>query len=151
MNLTTNLIETSVKYDKVMEDGMTKSVTEKYLVGAFSFSEAEAKIIEEMKAYISGDFAVSAVRQCHYKEVLTVAGEEGDLWYKVKMSFITIDEKTGKEKRQSVNYLVQAKTVRHALDVVEALMRQTMIDYDVEAVSLTKIIDVFCDGHNENV
>lgn len=150
MNLTGNWIETSVKYDKVMEDGLMKSVTEKYLVNALSFTEAEVKIIEEMKVYISGEFLVSAVRQCRYGVVL-MNGEDGDLWYKVKMSVITIDEKTDREKRQTVNYLVQAKTVRHALDLIEEYMRQSMIDHEVETVALTKIIDVFANDHEESV
>mgnify|MGYP003091976826 CR=1 FL=1 len=67
-----NWIETSVKYDKAMEDGTTKSVTEKYLVSALSFTEAETNITEEMKHYISGDFSVAAVRTARYVEVYTL-------------------------------------------------------------------------------
>ena len=136
-------IETSVKYDKTMEDGSMKSVTEKYLVSALSFTEAETNITEEMKHYISGDFSVDAVRTARYVEVFASKDSEADYWYKVQVAVIVLDEKTGKEKRHSQKFLVQAKNVRGALQLVDEKFGKTLMEYEVEAVALTKIFDVF--------
>ena len=141
-------IETSVKYDKTMEDGSMKSVTEKYLVSALSFTEAETNITEEMKHYISGDFSVDAVRTACYAEVFASKDPEAYYWYKVQVAVIFFDEKTEKEKRHSQKFLVQAKTVRGALQLVDEEFGKTLMEYEVEAVALTKIFDVF--GLKEN-
>ncbi len=141
-------IETSVKYDKTMEDGSMKSVTEKYLVSALSFTEAETNITEEMKHYISGDFSVDAVRTARYTEVFASKDPEAYYWYKVQVAVIFLDEKTEKEKRHSQKFLVQAKTVRGALQLVDEEFGKTLMEYEVEAVALTKIFDVF--GLKEN-
>lgn len=141
-------IETSVKYDKTMEDGSMKSVTEKYLVSALSFTEAETNITEEMKHYISGDFSVDAVRTARYAEVFASKDPEAYYWYKVQVAVIFFDEKTEKEKRHSQKFLVQAKTVRGALQLVDEEFGKTLMEYEVEAVALTKIFDVF--GLKEN-
>lgn len=146
-----NWIETSVKYDKVIEDGTTKSVTEKYLVSALSFTEAETNITEEMKHYISGDFSVAAVRTARYVEVYTSEDSSADSWYKVQVAFIMLDYNTGKEKRTSLKYLVCGKSVRNALSSIENEIGKSMADFEVEAVCLTKIVDVFRGKDNEKV
>lgn len=84
-------IETKIRYNKVMEDGALKSVTETNIVNALSFTEAEARIIEEVKPYISSEFTVSAVKKTNISEIFY--DERGDRWYKVKVLFITLDEK----------------------------------------------------------
>ena len=55
---TANWFETKIRYEKMMDDGKQKMVTEQYVVDALSFTEAEASIIEEMSSYISGEFKV---------------------------------------------------------------------------------------------
>ena len=94
--------ETKVKYDKTMEDGQPKKVSESYVVEAMSFGEAEEKITEEMSAYISGEFDVKAITPTTYGEIFFSENTNDDRWYKTKLQFITIDEKTEKEKRSSV-------------------------------------------------
>ena len=89
--------ECKVKYDKMTEDGSQKTVTEPYLVDALSFTEAEARITEEITPFISGEFKVTAVKRTNTAEIFWKEG--GDKWYKVKVNFCTIDEKTGKEKK----------------------------------------------------
>ena len=86
--------ETKVRYEKTIDDGSQKKVTEQYTVDALSFTEAEATIIEEMSSYISGEFEVSDIKKATYKEVFFSEAEADDRWYKVKLQFITIDEKT---------------------------------------------------------
>ena len=135
--------ECKIKYEKVMEDGLQKQVVEQYVVDALSFAEAEQRINEEMSQYISGEFEVTDVKKAQYKEVFFDDNAESDRWYKAKLDFITIDERTEKEKRSRVTYLVQATNLNHAMKNVDTVMGGTMIDYDAASISDTKLVDVF--------
>ena len=140
---TATWFECKIRYEKVMEDGLQKKVTESYVVDALSFSEAEERIIEEMSSYISGEFDVSDIKKAAYKEVFFSDDEMADKWYKAKLQFITIDEKTEKEKRTSVNYLAQAGSFNGAVKNIDEVMGGTMIDYVIASVAETTIMDVF--------
>ena len=133
-----------IRYEKTMDDGATKKVTEQYVVNAISFTEAEARITQEMSSYISGDFEVVEIDRCQFKEVFFVEdGVVADKYYKAKLQFITIDEKTEKEKKTSVYYLVQADSFEHARRNIDEVMGGTMIDYIISSVSETQVIDVY--------
>ena len=138
---TANWFICKIRYEKTMEDGLQKKVTEQYVVDAMSFTEAEARIIEEMSSYISGQFEVVEIDRCVFKEIFF--DEVGDKWYKSKLQFITIDEKTEKEKKTSVYYLVQGSSLENARKNIDEVMGGTMIDYVISSVSETKIEDVF--------
>ena len=138
-----NWFETAIRYDKTMEDGMTKKVIEYYVVDALSFGEAEERITEEMSAYISGEFEVKNITPAAFKEVHFSENDNDDRWYKAKLAFITIDEKTEKEKRSSVTYLVQAATLNGAVKNIDEVMGGTMIDYVISNISETKFMDVY--------
>ena len=135
--------ECKVKYDRTMENGAMKTVSEPYLVDALSFTEAEQRIMEEMSAYISGEFEVADIKKAPYKEIFFDDSDLADRWYKAKLQFITIDEKTEKEKRSSVNYLVQAGTLNSAVKNIDQVMGGTMIDYVIASVAETTLMDVF--------
>ena len=136
-------IECKVRYQKTMEDGSERMVNEPYLVDAMSFTEAEKRITEEMSVYISGEFRVDAVKKSNASEVIFSNVDDDDKWYKAKLQFITIDEKTEKEKRSNTTYLVQSKSLARALRYIDDFMGKTMIDYDVIGINETKIMDVF--------
>ena len=140
---TANWFECKIRYEKTMEDGLQKKVTEAYVVDALSFSEAEEKIIEEMSAYISGEFNVTDIKKAAYGEIFFSDSDEADRWYKAKLQFITLDEKSGKEKRSSVNYLVQAGSFNGAVKNLDEEIGGTMIDYVIVAMAKTTIMDVF--------
>ena len=140
---TTSWFETKIRYDKTMEDGRDKKVTEVYTVEALSFTEAESVITEEMSHYISGEFDVRAITRAPYGEIFFSDADSDDKWYRAKLAFITIDEKTEKEKRSNVVYLVQAASLDNARQYVNEVMGKTMIDYEVVSISETPIIDVF--------
>lgn len=140
---TATWFECKIRYEKVMEDGLQKKVTETYVVDALSFSEAEERIIEEMSSYISGEFDVADIKKAPYKEIFFSDDELADRWYKAKLQFITIDEKTEKEKRSSVNYLCQAGSFNGAVKNVEEVMGTTMIDYVIASIAETTIMDVY--------
>ena len=136
-----NWFECKIKYDKMLETGMQKTVTEPYLVDALSFTEAEARIIEEIKPFISGEFSVSDIKRVKYTE--SFFNEAGDRYYKARLHFITLDEKSGAEKKTAVNMLVQASDLKEAVEIVETEMKKTMIDYAIASVAETAIMDVF--------
>lgn len=135
--------ETKVKYEKVNEEGLQKKVTEQFVVEALSYTEAEARITEEMSAYISGEFEIADIKKASYKEVFFSDAENADRFYKAKLDFITIDEKTDKEKRSRSVYLVQAASLKDAFKGIEDVMSGTMIDYDAAAIDSTNLLDVY--------
>jgi hypothetical protein len=126
-----------------MEDGLQKKVTELYTVDALSFSEAEKRIIEEASCYISGEFEVTDIKKAKYKEIFFSDDETADRWYKSTVEFITIDEKTEKEKRSKVIYLVNASSLNGAIKNIDEVMGGTMIDYSTFKIEETQIMDVF--------
>lgn len=140
---TSTWFETKVKYQKTMEDGSEKVVSEAYVVDALSFTEAESAIIDEMSVYVSGELKVSGIGKAGYGEIFFSDVDDDDKWYKAKLQFITIDEKSEKEKRSNVTNLVQAKSLARALRYIDEVMGKTMIDYDVVGLNETKLMDVF--------
>ena len=140
---TTTWFECKIRYEKMMEDGMQKKVTELYVVDALSFTEAENSIIEEMRPYVSGDYKVKNITPAKYHEVCFSDDSQDDKWYKAKLAFITIDEKTEKEKRSIVHYLVQARSTDTAQQAINDVMSKSMIDYETASICETKILGVF--------
>jgi len=138
-----NWFECKIRYEKVMEDGLQKKVTENYVVDALSFSEAEERITEEMSSYISGEFDVADIKKAAYREIFFSDDEMADKWYKAKLQFITYDEKTDKEKRSSVTYLVHAGSFNGAVKNIDEAMGGTMIDYVISSVAETTLMDVY--------
>lgn len=140
---TSDWFEVGIRYDKTMEDGAQKPVTEQYVVDALSFTEAENKITEEMNSYISGDYSVKTIKKATYHEIFFSDGDKADKWFKAKLQFITLDEKTQKEKLSNVVYLVQATSLNAACKAIDEIMCGTMIDYESMSVQETKVLDVF--------
>ena len=140
---TATWFECKIRYEKVTEDGLQKKVNENYVVDALSFSEAETRITEEMSSYISGEFEVADIKKAAYKEVFFTDDNIADKWYKAKLQFITIDEKTEKEKRSTVNYLVQAGSMNGAMKNIDEVMGGTMSDYVVSSIAETTLMDVY--------
>lgn len=140
---TSTWFECKVRYMKTTEDGSKKIVTELYTVDALSLTEAEASIIEEMAPYVSGELKVANITPANYGEIFFSDIDDDDLWFKARLAFITIDEKSDKEKRSYYNYLVQAKSIERARRYVDEVMGRSMIDYEVKSLSETKIMDVF--------
>jgi hypothetical protein len=136
-----NWFECKISYEKIADDGVQKKITEPYLVDALSFTEAEARIIEEMRPYINGDFTVMDIRRARYAEMFL--NDDGDRFYKVKIHLITLDEKSGAEKKTSIQMLAQAATLQDAINVIDSGMKDTLADYVIAAVAETALIDVF--------
>ena len=138
-----NWFECKIKYDKTLENGLTKPVTEPYLVDALSFTEAEARIIEEVTPYLSGEFTVSDIKRAKYSELFFAEDTSADRWFKCKLTFITLDEKSGAEKKTSTNVLVQASDLRDAVKKLDEGMKGSMADYIISSIAETAIMDVY--------
>lgn len=141
--------EVKIQYQKMQEDGREKNVTEQYVVEALSFTEAETRIVEEMTHYISGDFDVVSEKIAAYSEIILSDKSDDDKWFVSKVSFITIDEKTAKEKKQTFRYLVQARTSESAMDYTKEMFSHGMSDYSIDSVQDTPTLDVFLYGSSE--
>lgn len=135
--------EVKFAYDKTMENGAEKHVTELYAVEALSFTEAEVKIVEEMSHYVGGVYKIKAIAIPQYHEIWFSDNSSDDKFYKAKLQFITIDEKTNKEKKSNVFCLVQAGSFDAAKKYIEETMKGTMIDYDIASLKETAVMDVF--------
>lgn len=136
-----NWFECKVSYEKTLENGMQKKVSEPYLVDALSFTEAEARIIEELKPYISGEFVIADIKRAKYTELFF--NDNGDRFFKAKIMFVTLDEKSGMEKKTAAQMLAQASDLKEALSIIEKGMAGTLADYVVASLTETTIMDVF--------
>ena len=142
--------EVKIQYQKTLEDGKEKKVTEQYVVEAFSFTEAEARIIEEMTPYISGEFDVVSEKIAPFNEIFLSDKSDYDKWFISKVAFITLDEKTAKEKKQTFRYLVQAETSEKAMDYTKEMFSHGMSDYSIDAVQDTPTLEVFLIEDNKD-
>jgi hypothetical protein len=136
-----NWFQCKVKYERNAEDGSITKVNEAYLIDALSFTEAEERINEEMKPYISGEFLVADIKRARISELFE--NESGDRWYRSKIYFISLDEEKGVEKRIAATMFAQASTLKEAVEVIENGMKGTLADYEIASVTETNVMDVF--------
>lgn len=139
----TTWFECKVSYEKVDENGMNKKTTDSYLFDALSFTESEGKCINEVKPFISGEFTISDIKRSNYSEVFPSDEEAADKWYKCKLMFITLNERSGKEMKTSSNVLVNASDLKDAVKKLDEAMKGTLADYEIASVAETAILDVF--------
>ena len=136
-----NWFECKIRYEKTQENGSIKKVTEPYLVDALSFTEAEARIIEEMTPFISGEVEVNAVKRTKISEIFW--DDSADKWYLVKVAFITIDEKTAQEKKSTSLILVAGNDFKGAYNNFMEGMKGTMADFEITSITETPLMDVY--------
>ena len=134
--------ECTVAYEKVQEDGTERRIIEKYVVEAFSFTEAEKQIIDELKNYVSGELTVKGIVPAQYKEIFFSVSDVEYRWFKVNVKFISLDE-SHKEKCTNVTYLVQGSGISSAKAYIEEILSSSMSDFDLCGINETKILDVF--------
>ena len=132
--------EFKVKMQKTQEDGTQKKVTEQYVVEAATFGEAEHRITECLKPYIEGEFDVTDIKIAGYAQI--VGGDENaDKYFKAKVTFVALDETTGKEKKTSELYLVQSETLESAESDVKSYLNDG--NTTISSIAETVILDVF--------
>lgn len=134
--------ECKVKYLKInQESGREEKANESYLLDAVSYTEAEKRIYEELEKMISGEFSISRISKTNISEI--VPSENGQYWYKAKVSFTSVDEESGKTKKLTQYLLVLANSIKEAFDTVEDHLSESMADYEVPAINISPIVDVF--------
>ncbi len=132
-----------MRFDKTMENGLIKKVTETYLVDALSFTEAEKRFVDELKPFMSGEFEVSGITKAKISELFDSNDGLADRWFKARVAFITLDEKTGVEKRARQNMMVKAIDFRDALKNLDNGMASTLGEWVIESIAETSIMDVY--------
>lgn len=137
-----NWYECKLSYRKVMENGLEKNATESYLVDALSFAEAENRVIEYFRPFVSGEFMVNTVGRKKYSDVFFNEDASADLWFHAKVMFVTLDEKSGAGKKTASYMLVQAADIRDAIKHLDEQMRGTLGDYTIAEMKETTIMDV---------
>lgn len=140
-SITSTFFECKVRYSKTLENGLEKKVTEVYVVDALSWAEAEARMTEEMKAF--GEFEIMDIKKAAYKEIFISDESGADIWYRAKVQFITIDEKTEQEKKQNVYYLTNASNIEEAKKGIDEIFASNMTDYSVSKLEETAILEFF--------
>lgn len=135
--------ECKVRYDKTLETGLLKKVTESYLVDALSFTEAEERFLQEIEPMMSGEYSVSDIKRAKISELFESIDTTDDKWYKAKVAYIAYDEKKGLEKRTNQIMLIQAKDLRVAVQNLDKGMQGTMGDWDIISIAETPIMDIF--------
>lgn len=141
-SVTGNYFESKVRLEKVTEDGTQAKFNELFTVNAMSFTECEAKVMKYVPQYASGEFEVLTEKRAKYNEIFYSDKPDESLWYGVTLEFITINEKTMKEKRSKIAYLVQGSSVESARKNVEEVMKGTTIDYRILGLNETVVQDI---------
>ena len=137
--------ECKVRYEQTQENRTNKMVTETYVYKAADFGEAYDKTVKYMSTYTRGDFGITAMKIAQYGEVVIQDDRTEEKYYRVKVIFITLDEKTNKEKKTACHYLVNADSVEKARKYADTALSDTMMDYVIEAVQEAKICDISLD------
>lgn len=131
--------EVKIKYDKTMDDGLVKKVSETYGLQVMSFTEAESRITEEIAPYITGEFEVTHEKRAQWTECRF---NGGDRYYLVKFILIYPGD-DGKEKRHPMHVLFQEESIDRAKEHAREYMAGSMTDYEIQSIKETDILDVF--------
>ena len=136
--------ECKVSYERQADSMGMKKVFESYLVDALSFTEAEKRIIKEIRPFVSvGELEVVNIRRARIAELFLNEEAEDDRYFRAKVNFITVDEKSGSEKKTSATMIVKSDSLPNAVTELKAQLDSQMASYEIAAVTDTQILDVF--------
>ena len=130
-----------VKYTKQLENGAFKRVSELYLLAAISFTDAEARIYEELGDIIRGEFAVLSITKTEFNDLFQY--EDSDTWYKVKISFQSATEDSDREKNVTNTFLVSAQSTAQADERIRESLSTMLVDFVIKSVIESPIVDIF--------
>jgi hypothetical protein len=130
-----------VKYTKQLENGTFKRVSEPYLLAAMTFTDAEARIYEELGSSIRGEFQVTGIARTDLHDIFQY--DDAEQWFKCKVTYDRIDEDGEKAKTISQNFLVSAAQVKEAYDRIEESLATLMIDFNVVSITSSPIVEIF--------
>jgi hypothetical protein len=130
-----------VKYTKQLENGTFKRVSEPYLLAAMTFTDAEARIYEELGSSIRGEFQVTGITRTDLHDIFQY--DDAEQWFKCKVTYDRIDEDGEKAKTISQNFLVSAANVKESYERVEESLATLMIDFNVVSITASPIVEIF--------
>lgn len=136
-----NWFTVKVKYTKQLENGAFKRVSEPYLLAAMTFTDAEARIYEELGAIIRGEFTVTNIARTDYHDIFQY--EDSDTWYKCKISFESATEDSDKAKKVSQNFLIGAHSVKEAFERMHESLSTMLVDFMIPSIIVSPIVDIF--------
>lgn len=129
-----------IKYIKELEDGRLKSVSEPYLVDSVSFTDAEARMYEEVGSQVRGEFLITGITKTDYADIFYY--EDCDEWYKCKVTYETMDADSGKSKNVANNYLVTAANVHQAYERIKESLGDMLVTIEIPSIALSPIVEV---------
>ncbi|MEN9913953.1 MAG: hypothetical protein RL528_689 [Bacteroidota bacterium] len=130
-----------VKYTKQLESGSFKRVSEPYLLSAMTFTDAEARIYEELGTFIRGEFSVMGITREDIQDIFQY--DDADTWFKCKISYDNIDDEGDKKRTVTQNFLVSAKTVKDSYERIEESLETLMLDYQIISIIASPIVEIF--------
>jgi len=133
--------ECKVRYLKIDQGGFEQKVNDNYLIDAVSFTDAESRIFQQMAQITRGEIQVANIKRSNLTEI--IPDENGEWWYKAKISIVTIDEEKGKEKKVNQYILIMANDLKEALARLEKGLEYMLVPYVVTSIQLSTIADVF--------
>ncbi|MDG1428605.1 MAG: DUF4494 domain-containing protein [Crocinitomicaceae bacterium] len=136
-----NWFTVKVKYTKQLDNGALKRVSEPYLLAAMTFTDAEARIYEELGSVIRGEFNVTGIAKTEIHDIF--AYDDADVWYKCKVRYDNIDADTEKTKKVSQSFLVSASSVKEAYERIEESLSTLMVDFEIPSIIVSPIIEIF--------
>lgn len=136
-----NWFTVKVKYTKQLENGAFKRVSEPYLLAAMTFTDAEARIYEELGAIIRGEFSVTNIARTDFHDIFHY--EDSDTWYKCKITYEGATEDSEKPKKVSQNFLITAHSVKEAYERMQESLSTLMVDFIIPSIIVSPIVDIF--------
>ena len=135
-----NWFTVKVKYTKQLNNGALKRVTEPYLLGAMTFTDAEARIHEELGQIVRGEFNVVGINRTEIHDIFTY--DDSDVWYKCKVRYESMDADTEKSKKVTQNFLVSAGSVKGAFDRIQESLSTLMVDFEIPSIIVSPIVEI---------
>ncbi|PWL24260.1 MAG: hypothetical protein DCO96_14765 [Fluviicola sp. XM-24bin1] len=136
-----NWFTVKVKYTKQLENGALKRVSEPYLLAAMTFTDAEARIYEELGAVIRGEFAVTGIARTEIHDIF--AYDDAEVWYKAKVKYENFDADSEKSKKVTQNFLISAHSVKEAYERLQESLQGLMVDFEIPSIIISPIVEIF--------
>lgn len=136
-----NWFTVKVKYTKQLDNGALKRVSEPYLLAAMTFTDAEARIYEELGQIIRGEFNVVGITRTEIHDIF--AYDDVDIWYKVKVRYEAVDGDSEKARKVNQNFLVSAESVKQAYERIQESLSTLMVDFEIPSIIISPIVEIF--------
>lgn len=129
--------QTTARVDRITENGEQKKVSEKYLVDALTCLEAIELTTDNM-GNTSPEFEITEVKKTPIAEVF--GNLEAEKFFVAKVNFITVDERTAKEKRTTSQWFIGADDYDIAKAVLTDEIKKSMADIEIAGLVESPIV-----------